>query len=45
MEGGIVGLILGLEGAALVAVLIIIIILIFRRIEKKKTENFEKRDN
>jgi len=42
---GIAKLIFLLEGIGLVAAVIIIIYLIFRRIEIKKKEDFEKRDN
>lgn len=45
MGEGIAKFIIGLEGLFALVCIIIIIFLIFRRIEIKKKENFEDRDN
>ena len=45
MAAGIAKLIIGLEIIAFIVAVVIIIGLIFRRIEIKKRENFEDRDN
>lgn len=42
---GIAQFIIGLEILFFIAAVVIIIVLIFRRIEIKKKENFEDRDN
>lgn len=42
---GIAQFIIGLEILLFIAAVVIIIVLIFRRIEIKKKENFEDRDN
>lgn len=36
---------IGIEGLVFLAIIIVIIFLIYRRIQIRKSENFEKRDN
>lgn len=43
--GVVANVILWLYGAAIVAVIVLLIYLIYKRIQDKKTENFEDRDN